>query len=122
VKLQNLENKDYVKTLSDREQPTEDFVDSFVNHYLKDVIDGSQKEGGWPNWRVNSPFGRPVETYSISKVAIIAYVSALHNILVAQLGSGNKINALSCSPGFVATDFNNNRGTKAVEEGVDTPV
>jgi hypothetical protein len=70
VKLQNLENKDYVKTLSDREHLTEDFVDSFVNHYLKDVVDGSQKEGGWPNWTdwVNSPFGRPVETYSISKV------------------------------------------------------
>jgi hypothetical protein len=34
VKLQNLENKDYVRALSDRENLTEDFVDSFVNHYL----------------------------------------------------------------------------------------
>ncbi|KAH9558706.1 hypothetical protein CY35_06G021900 [Sphagnum magellanicum] len=122
--LKNLENKDHVKTLSDREHLTEDFVDSFVNHYLKDVVDGSQKEGGWPNWTVlvNSPFGRPGETYSVSKVAVIAYVSALHNTLVAQPGSGKKINVFSCSPGFVATDLNNNRGTKTVEEGADTPV
>jgi NAD(P)-dependent dehydrogenase (short-subunit alcohol dehydrogenase family) len=124
VKLQHLENKDYVKTLSDREHLTEDFVDSFVNHYLKDVVDGSQKEGGWPNWTdlVNSPYGRPAETYSVSKVAVIAYVSALHNTLVAQPGSGKKINVFSCCPGYVATDFNNNRGTKTVEEGADTPV
>jgi len=122
--LQHLENKDYVKTLSDREHITEDFVDSFVNHYLKDVVDGSQKEGGWPNWTdwVNSPVGRPAETYSVSKVAVIAYVSALHNTLVAQPGSGKKINVFSCCPGFVATDINNNTGTKTVEEGADTPV
>jgi carbonyl reductase 1 len=62
------------------------------------------------------------ETYSVSKVAVIAYVSALHNTLVAQLGSGKKINVFSCTPGSVATDFNNNRGTKTVEEGADTPV
>ncbi|CAK9274294.1 unnamed protein product [Sphagnum jensenii] len=122
--LKHLKNKDYVKTLSDREHLTEDFVDSFVNHYLKDVVDGSQKEGGWPNWTdwVNSPYGRSVETYSVSKVAVIAYVSALHNTLVTQLGSGKKINVFSCTPGFVATDFTNNRGTKTVEEGADTPV
>ncbi|CAK9196007.1 unnamed protein product [Sphagnum troendelagicum] len=122
--LKMLERKDYVKTLSDREHLTEDFVDSFANHYLKDVANGSQKEGGWPNWTdwVNFPFGRPVETYSVSKVAIIAYVSALHNILVAQPGSGKKINVFSCCPGYVATNLNNNKGQKTVEEGADTPV
>ncbi|KAH9574500.1 hypothetical protein CY35_01G060700 [Sphagnum magellanicum] len=122
--LKNLESKDYVKTLSDREHLTEDFVDSFVNHYLKDVVDGSKKEGGWPNWTnwVNFPFGRPVEAYSVSKVAVIAYVSALHNTLVAQPGSGKKINVFSCCPGYVATDLNNNKGTKTVEEGANTPV
>jgi len=121
VKLQNLESKDYVKTLSDREHLTEDIVDSFVNHHLKDVVDGCKKEGGWPNW-VNSPFGRRVEAYSVSKLAVIAYVSALHNTLVAQPGSGKKINVFSCCPGYVATDLNNNRGMKTVEEGADTPV
>ncbi|CAK9857547.1 unnamed protein product [Sphagnum jensenii] len=122
--LEHLVNKDYVKTLSDREHITEDFVDSFVNHYLKDVVDGSEKEGGCPNWTdwVNSPFGRPLESYSVSKVAVIAYVSALHNTIVAQPGSGKKINVFSCCPGFVATDINNNMGTKTVEEGADTPV
>ncbi len=124
VKLQNLENKDYVKTLSDREHLTEDFIDSFVNHYLNDVEGGSHKEGGWPNWTdwVNSPYGRPAETYSVSKAAVIAYVSALHNILVAQHGSGKKINVISCCPGYVTTDFNKKRGTKTVEQGADTPV
>ncbi len=124
VKLQMLESKDYVKTLSDREHLTEDFVDSFANHYLKDVANGSQKEGGWPNWSdwFNLPFGRPVETYSVSKVAVIAYVSALHNILVAQPGSGKNIKVFSCCPGYVATDLNNNTGHKTVEEGADTPV
>ncbi|KAH9558810.1 hypothetical protein CY35_06G026800 [Sphagnum magellanicum] len=122
--LKRLESKDYVKTLSDREHLTEDFVDSFANHYLKDVANGSQKEGGWPNWTdwVNLPFGRSVETYSVSKVAVIAYVSALHNILVAQPGSGKKINVFSCCPGYVATDLNNHTGSKTVEEGADTPV
>ncbi len=124
VKLQNLENKDYVKTLSDREHLIVDFVDSFVNHYLKDVEDGSQKEGGWPSWTdwVNTPFGRPLETYAVSKLAVIAYISALHNALVAQPRSGKKINVFSCCPGFVATDLNNNMGTKTVAEGADTPV
>jgi carbonyl reductase 1 len=100
VKLQNLENKDYVKTLSDREHLTVDFVDSFVN----------------------TPFGRPLETYAVSKLAVIAYISALHNALVAQPGSGKKINVFSCCPGFIATDLNNNMGTKTVAEGADTPV
>ncbi len=124
VKLQNLESKDYVKTLSDRQHLTEDFVDSFVNHYLKDVVDGSKKEGGWPNWTdwVNYPFGRPLEAYSVSKVAVIAYVSALHNTLVVEPGSGKKINVFSCCPGYVATDLNNKSGTKTVEEGANTPV
>jgi NAD(P)-dependent dehydrogenase (short-subunit alcohol dehydrogenase family) len=125
VKLQMLESKDYVKTLSDRKHLTENFVDSFANHYLKDVANGSQKEGGWPNWTdlVNSPLiTRQYESYSVSKVAVITYVSALHNILVAQPGSGKKINVFSCCPGYVATDFNNNTGPKTVEEGADTPV
>jgi carbonyl reductase 1 len=91
---------------------------------LKDVGDGSKKEGGWPNWIdwVNLLFGRPLEAYSVSKVAVIAYVSALHNTLVARPGSGKKIKVFSCSPGFTATDLNNNRGIKTVQEGADTPV
>ncbi len=123
AKLQRLESKDYVKTLSDREHLTEDFVDSFVNHYLKDVANGSQKEGGWPNWSdwVNSRFGRSSEDYTVSKVAAIAYVTALHNILVAQPGKENKINVFSCCPGYVDTDINGKTGVKTCEEGADTP-
>ncbi|KAH9558711.1 hypothetical protein CY35_06G022300 [Sphagnum magellanicum] len=122
--LKHLESKDYVKTLSDREHLTEDFVDSFANHYLKDVANGSQKERDWPIWSdwVNSRHGRCAEDYTVSKVAVNAYVSALHNILVAQPGREKKINVFSCCPGYVATDINENTGVKTVEEGADTPV
>ncbi|KAH8958413.1 hypothetical protein BDL97_06G022700 [Sphagnum fallax] len=121
--LKHLESKDYVKTLSDREHLTEDFVDSFANHYLKDVANGSQKEGGWPIWSdwVNSRYGRSAEDYTVSKVAAIAYVNALHNILVAQPGKEKKINVFSCCPGYVDTDINGNTGVKTCEEGADTP-
>jgi NAD(P)-dependent dehydrogenase (short-subunit alcohol dehydrogenase family) len=123
AKLQHLESKDYVKTLSDREHLTEDFVDSFANHYLKDVANGSQKEGVWPIWSdwVNSRYGRSAEDYTVSKVAAIAYVNALHNILVAQPGKEKKINVFSCCPGYVDTDINGNTGVKTCEEGADTP-
>jgi carbonyl reductase 1 len=124
AKLQCLESKEYVKTFSDREHLTEEAVDNFANHYLKDIANGSLKEGDWvdvssapgPKW------GRPFETYAVSKTTVIAFVCALHNILVAQPGSGKKINVFSCCPGYVTTNFNNYTGPKTVEEGADTPV
>jgi NAD(P)-dependent dehydrogenase (short-subunit alcohol dehydrogenase family) len=122
AKLQALQSKDYVKTFSDREHLTEEAVDNFANHYLKDIANGSLKEGDWvnvsesptPNW------GQPFETYSVSKVAVSAFVSVLHNTL-SQPGSGKKINIFSCCPGFVAVDVHTSGGT-SVEVGADTPV
>ncbi|KAH8958389.1 hypothetical protein BDL97_06G021600 [Sphagnum fallax] len=122
--LKFLESKNYVKTFSDREHLTEESVDNFANHYLKDIANGSLKEGDWvdissmpgPN------FGRPLETYAVSKAAVIAFVSVLHNTFFSQPGSGKKINIFSCCPGYVSTDINTNSGGNSVEVGADTPV
>jgi NAD(P)-dependent dehydrogenase (short-subunit alcohol dehydrogenase family) len=123
AKLQCLESKEYVKTFSDREHLTEEAVDNFANHYLKDIANGSLKEGDWidvssdpgPKW------GRPFETYAVSKTAVIAFVSVLHNTFFSQPGSGKKINIFSCCPGYVATSVNTSGGN-SVEVGADTPV
>jgi carbonyl reductase 1 len=117
--LKGLPNKDYVTALTDREHITEDFVDGFVNKYLEDVANGNHNKGDWPNW--SKSWGAPVETYSVSKMAVIAYVSALHNTLVAQHEGEKKINVFSSCPGYVITDMSPN-GIKTVEEGADTPV
>ncbi|CAM6050131.1 unnamed protein product [Sphagnum compactum] len=101
-----MENKDYLKPLLDREHITEAMVDSFANKYMEEVGNGTWKERGWPDW-TKWGWPSPMQTYSISKMCVIAYV---------------KINVFSCCPGYVATDMNNNRGDKTLEEGADTPV
>jgi carbonyl reductase 1 len=118
--LKGLPNKDYVTRLTDREHITEDFVDSFVNKYLEDVANGNHNKGDWPNL-TKLGWHTPQETYAVSKIAVIAYVSALHNTLVAQHEGEKKINVFSSCPGYVLTDLSPN-GTKTVEEGADTPV
>ncbi|CAK9215285.1 unnamed protein product [Sphagnum troendelagicum] len=118
--LKGLPNKDYVTTLSDREHITEDFVDSFVNKYLEDVANGNHNKGDWPDL-TKLGWEAPVETYAVSKIAVIAYVSALHNTLVARHEGEKKINVFSSCPGHVRTDLAPN-GIKTVEEGADTPV
>jgi hypothetical protein len=83
-------------------------------------------------------------------MCVIAYVSALHNssssylhhhhhqhhqhehhqhqhhqhhhLHVGQPERKKEINVFSCCPGYVATDMNNYRGNKTLEEGADTPV
>jgi carbonyl reductase 1 len=120
AQLKGLPNKDYVTTLNDREHITEDFVDSFVNKYLEDVANGNHNNGNWPDW-TKSGWDTPMETYAVSKTAVIAYVSALHNTLVAGHEGEKKINVFSSCPGYVITDMSPN-GIKTVEEGADTPV
>jgi hypothetical protein len=152
--FQAMENKDYLKPLLDREHITEAMVDSFANKYMEEVGNGTWKERGWPDW---SKWGwpSPMQTYSVSKMCVIAYVSALHNsssfhhhhdhhqhhhdhqhqhhhdhqhhqhphhLVVGQGESKQEINVFSCCPGYVATDMNNYRGNKTLEEGADTPV
>jgi carbonyl reductase 1 len=163
-----MENKEYLKPLLDREHITEAMVDSFANKYMEEVGNGTWKERGWPDW---SKWGWPsaMQTYSVSKMCVIAYVSALHNsssfhqhhhhhdhhdhqqhqqhhdhqqhqhhhdhqqhdhqhhqhphhLVVGQAESKQEINVFSCCPGYVATDMNNYRGNKTLEEGADTPV
>jgi short-subunit dehydrogenase len=62
-----------------------------------------------------------METYSVSKIVVIAYVSALHNTLLARHEGEKKFNVFSSCPGYVITDMSPN-GIKTVEEGADTPV
>ncbi len=62
-----------------------------------------------------------METYAVSKIAVIAYMSALHNTLVARNKVEKKLNVFSTCPGYVVTDLSPN-GIKTVEEGADTPV
>ncbi|CAK9193438.1 unnamed protein product, partial [Sphagnum troendelagicum] len=122
--LKCLEKKEYVKTFSDKEHLTEEVVDNFVNHYLKDIANGSSKEGDWVDIS-SAPgpkLGRPFETYAISKVAIITFMRILHDIFFSQPGSGKKINFFSCCPGYVSTSINTNSGGSSVEVGADTPV
>jgi carbonyl reductase 1 len=91
-----------------------------VNKYLEDVANGNHNKGDWPNW-TKEGWPTPFETYAVSKIAVIAYVSALHNTLVAQHEGEKKINVFSSCPGYVLTDMSPN-GIKTVEEGADTPV
>ncbi len=120
AKLQGLPNKDYVTTLTDREHITEDFVDGFVKKYLEDVANGNHNKGDWPNW-TKLGWETTMETYAVSKIAVIAYMSALHNTLVARNKVEKKLNVFSTCPGYVVTDLSPN-GIKTVEEGADTPV
>ncbi|KAH8958692.1 hypothetical protein BDL97_06G039000 [Sphagnum fallax] len=120
IDILGLPNKDYVTTLTDREHITEDFVDSFVNKYLEDVANGNHNKGDWPDL-TKLGWEAPVESYAVSKIAVIAYVSALHNTLVARHEGEKKINVFSSCPGHVRTDLAPN-GIKTVEEGADTPV
>lgn len=145
-----MENKEYLKPLLDREHITEAMVDSFANKYMEEVGNGTWKERGWPDWS-KLGYPSPMQSYSVSKMCVIAYVSALHNsssssldhhqhhcqhhhqhhyqhqqqhhhLLVGQPERKQDINFFSCCPGYVATDMNNYRGNKTLEEGADTPV
>ncbi|CAM6055915.1 unnamed protein product [Sphagnum tenellum] len=114
-----MENKEYLKPLLDREHITEAMVDSFADKYMEEVGNGTWKERGWPDW---SKWGypSPMQTYSVSKMCVIAYQH--HHLLVGQPERKQEINVFSCCPGYVATDMNNYRGNKTLEEGADTPV
>jgi carbonyl reductase 1 len=119
-------NNKYRKILSDRENITEDLVDDFVYKYLEEVENGTWKEGGWPDWtKLGQQF--PFRTYSVSKLAVNAYVSALHNTFAAARGRklGQLVTVFSCCPGLVDTDLGflgRPVPKKTPEQGADTPV
>lgn len=112
AKLQGLPNKDYVRALIDREHIAKDFVDHFANKYLEEVANGTHNKGGWPNW-IKLGWAAPMQAYTISKIAIITYVSDLHNNLVVQPKGEKKINVFNNCLGYVLTDMFPN-GTKTM--------
>jgi len=119
-----LGNKNQVKTaLSDREHITEDLVDRSVAAYLAETENGTWKEEDWPDMR-KAGYAYPYRSYAVSKMAVNAYVSVLHNNtrLAAAGGKSKLINVFSCCPGHVDTDLSGHLGPRTVDQGADTPV
>jgi NAD(P)-dependent dehydrogenase (short-subunit alcohol dehydrogenase family) len=120
--LKALENNFREKSL-DREHITEAYIDNFVNKYLDEVKSGAWEGGGWPDW---TKWGwiSPMPTYSVSKIALIAYSSVLHQAFSTQPAAAGqqKVCIFSYCPGNVKTDMNDHRGKLSVEEGADTGV
>ncbi|KAL7609772.1 hypothetical protein Lser_V15G09844 [Lactuca serriola] len=105
--LQNVQDENARKILSDVDGLTEEVVDEVVSEYLKDVKDEeSMVKKGWSS---------NVSGYIVSKAALNAYT----RILAKEFPS---ISANAVSPGFVATDMTYFKGTSTVEEGARGPV
>lgn len=69
-------------------------------------------------------YAYPYRSYGVSKMAVNAYVSVLHNNtrLAAAGGKSKLINVFSCCPGHVDTDLSGHLGPRTVDQGADTPV
>ncbi|GJV43802.1 salutaridine reductase-like protein [Tanacetum coccineum] len=105
--LENVQDENARKILSDVDGLTEELVDKVVSEYLNDVKDQDllEKKG----WTSN------VSGYIVSKAALNAYT----RVLAKNYPS---IYANAVSPGFVATDMTYFKGTFTVEEGARGPV
>jgi hypothetical protein len=74
-----LGDKNQLKTaLSDREHIAEDLVDRSVSAYSAETENGTWKEEDWPDMS-KAGFAYPYRSYAVSKMAVNAYVSVLHN-------------------------------------------
>ncbi|KAL4570804.1 hypothetical protein LXL04_026467 [Taraxacum kok-saghyz] len=105
--LENVQDENARKILSDIDGLTEEVVDEVVSEYLEDVKDEKlmEKKG----WTSN------VSGYIVSKAALNAYT----RIVAKEFPS---ICANAVSPGFVATDMTHFKGTSTVEEGARGPM
>ncbi|KAI1718630.1 short chain dehydrogenase domain-containing protein [Ditylenchus destructor] len=88
---------------------TEADVDGFVEDYKRASKEGSRKERGFPETHYPA--------YQVSKAAEIAYTLLQSAELKHRLITVN-----ACCPGYVATDLNNHKGHKTIEEGADNPI
>ncbi|KAI7724560.1 hypothetical protein M8C21_030439, partial [Ambrosia artemisiifolia] len=105
--LENVQDENARKILSDVDGLTEEVVDEVVKEYLKDVKDEELlKKKGWSS---------NVSGYIVSKAALNAYT----RILAKKYPS---LCANAVSPGFVATDMTFFKGTSTAEEGAKGPV
>ncbi|KAI9591104.1 hypothetical protein BDF19DRAFT_456297 [Syncephalis fuscata] len=84
---------------------TEASVTALMNEFIASVTDGTFEEKGWPR-----------QTYAVSKMGVLAYVSSLaHN-------ARKDVSYFSCCPGWCRTDMAGMAATYSAEEGSDTPV
>ncbi|GJX56304.1 salutaridine reductase-like protein [Tanacetum coccineum] len=107
--LENVQDENARKILSDVDGLTEELVDKVVSEYLNDVKDQDllEKKG----WTSN------VSGYIVSKAALKI---RLHKGIWPRNNPSNYANDVS--PGFVATDMTYFKGTFTVEEGARGPV
>jgi len=83
-----------------------ELMKDFESHIQK----GDHLAAGWPEVIV------PI--YSVSKLALI---KATFNLAEEVKGDPRHLVINACCPGYVATDLNNHKGHKTVEEGAKTP-
>ena len=105
--LQNVEDENIKRILSDFDGLTEELVDEVVNEYLKDAkhLELLEKKG----WSSN------LSGYIVSKAALNAYT----RILAKKYPS---ICANAVTPGLVATDMTFFKGPLTAEEGAKEAV
>ncbi|KAJ9549964.1 hypothetical protein OSB04_022507 [Centaurea solstitialis] len=105
--LENVQDENARKILSDFDGLTEELVDGVVSEYLNNAKDQeSLEKKGWSS---------NVSGYVVSKAALNAYTR-----IVAKKYPSLCANAVS--PGFVATDMTFFQGTSTAEEGARGPV
>ncbi|KAI1722095.1 short chain dehydrogenase domain-containing protein [Ditylenchus destructor] len=88
---------------------TEADVDGFVEDYKRACKEGNRTESGFPKTYYPA--------YQVSKAAEIAYT-----LLQSAELKHRSIIVNACCPGYVATDLNNHKGQKTIEEGADNPI
>jgi len=84
-------------------------LDGLMRQFVQDTKDGKLHEKGWPS----------DTSYGISKLA----VTTLTKIHAAQWKSDPRHIVINCCcPGYTPTGMTKGKGTKSIEEAVDTPV
>lgn len=112
IDWQKLENVDLREKLSNVDTLSEELIDETVNTFLKQVEDGTWKEGGWP---------QSYTDYAVSKLAVNTYTRFMAKELSEQ-PDGQKIYINCYCPGWVKTALTGYAGSITVEEGADTGV
>jgi len=95
---------------------TRDQIDELVNEYKEAITNKDYVAKGWP--KAPEPWPEAISAYLMSKMAQVAY----SRILSREWYKSKNITAITCCPGFCATDINNNTGTKSAWEGSEVAV
>lgn len=96
------------------EAKTEDDVQTLIKKFESDVIAGTHVQEGWPEDNDGKP------SYGVSKLGIIIATKVFGEQISKDTRKDILIN--SCSPGYVATDMNQQKGDRTIDEGAVTSV